>query len=170
MLKGTHMTAESRAKLSAVRKGRPSPNKGQPSPLRGCKRSPETIAKMSAGKMGHTVSAETRAKISARTSAAQLGMRPRWRYPVGTTTEKDGYLRVKVAEPRVWRFVHRLVYEIAYGPIPRAHHVHHRDLNPLNNDPENLQAMTKVKHRSLHGNLAQHLNRKVSLPSALVRL
>lgn len=43
----------------------PAWNKGLPSPTKGQPRPPEVIAKISASKMGHTVSSETRLKISA---------------------------------------------------------------------------------------------------------
>lgn len=39
--------------------------------------------------------------------------------PVGTeVTDQEGYIKVKVAEPNVWKFKHRLVWEKEYGEIP----------------------------------------------------
>lgn len=29
-----------------------------------------------------------------------------------------GYVKVKVAEPNVWKFKHRIVWELAHGEIP----------------------------------------------------
>ena len=59
---------ETKAKIAAKLKGRPSPAKGKPSPRKGKKCSPETCAKMSAahkGKKGKPHSEETKAKIAA---------------------------------------------------------------------------------------------------------
>ncbi len=59
---------ETKAKIAAKLKGRPSPAKGKPSPKKGQKCSPETCAKMSAakkGKKGKPHSEETKAKIAA---------------------------------------------------------------------------------------------------------
>ena len=35
----------------------------------------------------------------------------------------------------------------------RGDFVHHRDRNPMNNDPANLQIMTREQHRLIHGML-----------------
>lgn len=51
--------------------------------------------------------------------------------------------------------VHRHVWEQANGPIPDGWVVHHVDLNPLNNELGNLQAMPAEEHRALHADLAQ---------------
>lgn len=47
--------------------------------------------------------------------------------------------------------LHRDVWEHVNGrQVPVGHHVHHLDLNPLNNDPDNLVAVTPREHGRLH--------------------
>lgn len=45
---------------------------------------------------------------------------------------------------------HRFVYETFNGPIPKGHHVHHKDHDPSNNDPDNLVLMTAAEHIKHH--------------------
>ena len=66
----TH-SEKSKQIMSEQRKGRPSPNKGKPSPLRGVPRPEETKAKLSQKLKGREFTAEHRANIS----AAQTGER-----------------------------------------------------------------------------------------------
>ena len=66
----TH-SEETKQIMSEQRKGRPSPNKGKPSPLRGVPRSEETKAKLSQKLKGRQFTAEHRANIS----TAQTGER-----------------------------------------------------------------------------------------------
>ncbi len=65
--------------------------------------------------------------------------------PVGSERidSKDGYLWVKVAEPRTWKAKHRVVWESHYGAIPKSHIVIFLDGNRLNCNIENL----KMIHR-----------------------
>lgn len=46
--------------------------------------------------------------------------------------------------------LHRLIWEKAYGPIPKGHHIHHKDGNRLNNSIENLECISHEEHLSLH--------------------
>lgn len=48
--------------------------------------------------------------------------------------------------------LHRAVWEHNNGPIPEGHHVHHKDGNTLNNDPENLECLSNLEHRREHWN------------------
>lgn len=53
----------------------------------------------------------------------------------------------------LWGFVaqHRLVMEDTLGrPLRKGEVVHHRDENPLNNHPDNLEVMTKGDHHKHH--------------------
>lgn len=48
------------------------------------------------------------------------------------------------------RRAHRVIMERLLGrPLSDNEHVHHLDKNPLNNDPANLQVMTKAEHERL---------------------
>ena len=46
--------------------------------------------------------------------------------------------------------VHRLVYLITYGEIPKGYHIHHKDGNRFNNHWDNLVAVTPLEHCRLH--------------------
>jgi len=78
------------------------------------------------------------------------------RVPVGTVRVRKethtGLLRawVKTAEPNVWRKRAVVVWEAIHGPIPRGSVVHHADRNSLNDDPDNLQALTRKQHTAEH--------------------
>jgi hypothetical protein len=47
---------------------------------------------------------------------------------------------------------HVYVWEQHHGrPVPPGHDVHHKDHDKLNNDIDNLQLVTKVEHKRIHG-------------------
>lgn len=51
--------------------------------------------------------------------------------------------------------IYRKIYEQTFGPIPvdssgRTYEIHHIDGNHLNNDIENLKAMTIQEHYDIH--------------------
>jgi len=73
------------------------------------------------------------------------GNRPQNTVAVGTEVETKGYIRRKVAEPNVWRQRSHIVWEEHHGrPLSEGWIVRHKDGDPLNDDPRNLEAM----HRS----------------------
>lgn len=125
---------------------------------------PETRAKISASLMGHSVSATTGAKISAANTgkhwklSAETKQRQsdarcaRPRRPIGSRSlHKTGYVLVKIAQPSVWVFEHRLVAEQALGrSLRRGEEPHHKDLDKTNNVPSNIEVLTVSKHRQLH--------------------
>lgn len=49
------------------------------------------------------------------------------------------------------RSLHRDVYSTHFGDIPDGWHVHHMDMNPLNNHPTNLEALPATEHLVEHG-------------------
>lgn len=46
--------------------------------------------------------------------------------------------------------LHVEIYKDNFGPIPEGYHVHHKDGNPLNNAPENLECLTSSAHAKEH--------------------
>jgi hypothetical protein len=58
------------------------------------------------------------------------------------------YKKRKVRGRRV--DAHRLIWELANGPIPEGYIVHHRDHDKLNNDLSNLELMTHQQHAEHH--------------------
>jgi len=64
--------------------------------------------------------------------------------PVGSERiTKDGYLEVKVAEPRKWEAKHRLVWQSVNGPIAKGDLVIFIGDNKLDCSIENLQMVTR---------------------------
>jgi hypothetical protein len=50
------------------------------------------------------------------------------------------------------RRAHRVIIERIIGrPLRPDEQVHHKDKNPLNNEPSNLELMTRAEHERLHG-------------------
>jgi hypothetical protein len=75
--------------------------------------------------------------------------------PVGTETQRrdpNGLYRfwIKVAEPNKWRPRAVAIWERKNGPLPRGYVVHHKDRNSLNDDPDNLIALTRAEHTREH--------------------
>lgn len=67
--------------------------------------------------------------------------------PVGTESMSKGYMRVKVAEPNVWRQRSHIAWEEANGKsLPDGWIVCHKDGDPLNDEPGNLVALSRGKH------------------------
>lgn len=55
------------------------------------------------------------------------------------------------------KYLHLDIWEYYNGPIPEGHIVHHKDLNKLNNDIDNLQLMTRSEHIRLHNLLSDRI-------------
>lgn len=64
------------------------------------------------------------------------------------------YWRVKIAEPNLWEYEHRIVAAKRLGrPLTPKDIVHHIDGNGLNNSPENLQVLSHAEHMAVHGSM-----------------
>ena len=64
--------------------------------------------------------------------------------PVGSTRiSKDGYTEIKVADPRKWMHLHRIVWEKEHGPIPKGHVVIFGDGDKTNICIENLLLISR---------------------------
>lgn len=75
------------------------------------------------------------------------GNMPAQHRPVGSEQiDKDGYVRVKVAEPNKWQLKHRYIWEQAHGPIPDKHIVIFRDGDRLNLDLGNLMLISMAEN------------------------
>lgn len=83
------------------------------------------------------------------------GIIPQNKLPVGSVTLrtfKRGTPRyfVKVAEPNVWLEQAIVVWERENGSVPDGYVVHHKDRNSMNDDPSNLEALTRQEHIDVH--------------------
>lgn len=60
------------------------------------------------------------------------------------------YIYVQWWEDGVNLSEHRTIYERCHGPIPDGFHVHHRNEDTKDNDPDNLEALSPGDHKKLH--------------------
>lgn len=51
---------------------------------------------------------------------------------------------------RQGKYLHRVIWEAHNGPIPPAHHIHHLDSDPGNNDIANLECIAACDHISTY--------------------
>jgi hypothetical protein len=57
---------------------------------------------------------------------------------------------VKVAEPNVWKKRAVVVWQSIHGPLPCGYVVHHKNRDSLDDDPDNLEALTRAAHAEAH--------------------
>lgn len=81
----------------------------------------------------------------------------RW-LPVGSKRISiGGYIKVKISEPNVWEYEHRVVAESKIGrPLKRGEHVHHLNCDKSDNREENIVVMSHSDHASLPKNRNAH--------------
>ena len=63
--------------------------------------------------------------------------------PIGSEHEKKGYIRIKVAEPNVWKYKHVFLWEQLHGVLPKGQVIIFADKNNRNFAPDNLIAVTR---------------------------
>ena len=69
------------------------------------------------------------------------------------TRIKNGYRQFFDSLSHSWQWVHRKVAEIATDQkIPKGHEVHHVNRDKLDNDPDNLEVLSKDEHQAIHRN------------------
>ena len=64
--------------------------------------------------------------------------------PIGAEEIHNGYLRVKIGNPSVWRNKGIIVWEKVHGKIPKDHIISYLDGNPANADINNLCLISKA--------------------------
>ena len=111
------------------------------------------------------------------------GQRPTNTVPVGAIIPNaDGYLRVKVtnlpegpgkrggSSPN-WKFLHRIIWEAAHGPIPRGYRIWWKDGNHRNCSLANLELLSGKDHmkRTTIHNWPEPVRRVIQLAGALKR-
>lgn len=60
--------------------------------------------------------------------------------------EKTGYF----LNTGIHKRLHRYVYEKTIGEIPKGYDIHHKDHNKNNNEPDNLELLTRSEHLKRH--------------------
>lgn len=79
-------------------------------------------------------------------SRFKKGHRPASYRPIGSSRLcKDGYIEIKVTDNK-WRQEHLIVYEKEHGPVPKGLIVVHLDHDKLNNDIDNLMAISRAEN------------------------
>ena len=67
----------------------------------------------------------------------------------------NGYLKIRFWNRKLKKYVtyriHRLVWEVFIGEIPKGFDIHHKDKNRMNNNLQNLEQVCKVKHKDIEG-------------------
>lgn len=92
---------------------------------------------------GKRVSPETYAKCQP--TMFKKGHTPANHRDVGSERiTKDGYIEVKVAEPKRWRLKHRIIWEQVNGEIPKGYNVQFKNHNPQDCRIENLYLICKA--------------------------
>lgn len=83
--------------------------------------------------------------------------------PVGSErVNVDGYIEMKTAEPNVWEFKQRVIYEAEHGvKLTTADIVRFRDGDPLNCDPSNLILLTRAENAVLNQLKIKHIPEQV---------
>lgn len=94
--------------------------------------------------------------------------------PVGAErVNVDGYVEVKVAEPNKWRLKHRVVWEAAYGEIPRGYNIQFRNGNRQDLRLDNLYMISRAeqcaKENSFHARYPEELKAVIRLKGSIKR-
>lgn len=113
-------------------------------------RTPDAICQRAAG-MGIRKSKASRSEAYRRAYLRQIeknGTHPgKSIRPIGSTHQKGRYILIKVADPDVWKPLHRHVWEQAHGPVPEGMIVAAKDGNVRNAVLENLCLRTPAEHQ-----------------------
>lgn len=74
--------------------------------------------------------------------------------PIGTERidNKDGYLYIKTEQPNKWQLKHRVIWEKAYGKIPKGDKLVFKDGNRQNIDLDNLILLTPSEELIMNRN------------------
>lgn len=105
------------------------------------------------GQPAHNKGVKMSSEVYERCKATMFkpGHRPHNAVNVGDRTiTEDGYWKIKVAEPDVWEFEHRLIWQQYFGEIPEGMMVSFKDGDKNNMDPDNLMLTTLSENAILN--------------------
>lgn len=89
--------------------------------------------------------------------------------PVGSErVNKDGYIEIKVQEPKKWRLKHRVLYEKEYGEMPKGHKLIFADGNKLNLNLDNLILVSSSEELIMNRNKLFFEDKTLTKTGALV--
>lgn len=79
--------------------------------------------------------------------------------PLSQDTPEAMYEQVWHPEPdgsgKRWRFTHSMVSHYCYGPLSKGWVTHHKNVDRLDNRPDNLVQMTRQAHSALHRQMGE---------------
>ncbi|RKS87293.1 HNH endonuclease [Orbus hercynius] len=85
--------------------------------------------------------------MGANKTSFKKGLVPHNYRPVGSERiTKDGYIEVKIKDPKTWRLKHIHVWEQVNGKLPTGHCIIFNDSNRKNCDLSNLQLITREEN------------------------
>jgi hypothetical protein len=84
-----------------------------------------------------------------------------WKVVGSTRVSVDGYVEVKIQEPKTWVQLHTIIWSAEHGDIPESHCVVFIDGDKSNIRLENLELITRSEHLQIN-----KLIGKYSLPDA----
>lgn len=100
-----------------------------------------------------------------------------WNYkPVGTERiNTDGYVEIKIADPKKWKAKHIILWETANGPVPARHVVIFADGNKLNVALDNLLLISRrelavMNKRGLIANNAELTKSGVTIANIYLKI
>ncbi len=98
-------------------------------------RYPKGIVPWNKGKKGY---------MGANATSFKKGQMPKNHRPVGSErVTKDGYIQIKVAEPRTWRLKHIVEWEKVHGSLPKGHCIRILDGDKTNCHIDNLICISR---------------------------
>lgn len=119
---------------------------------------------------GEKMSHETYKKCAA--TMFKKGNVPKKHRPVGSERiTRDGYVEIKIAEPRKWALKHRYIWEQANGKIPEGHIIIFRDNDRTNVSLDNLMMIPRSINAVInHGGLSETINETKDLAVNFAKL
>jgi hypothetical protein len=117
-----------------------------------CKRKGWLTGRDGKFKKGQKYNPNSGAKSANKTSFKKGGV-PHNHRPVGSERiSKDGYVEIKVAEPRKWMLKHRYLWQQINGDIPKSHIVIFEDGDNRNFEASNLRLISCAEHAVINKN------------------
>lgn len=111
--------------------------------------------------------------MGANATSFKKGQTPKNHRPVGSERiTKDGYIQVKIAEPRTWRLKHIVVWEAANGNLPKGHCIRILDGDRTNCHIDNLICISRGANatsntRNKANTISSELNRAILMTEHL---
>ena len=127
-------------------------------------RYPKGIVPWNKGKKGY---------MGANATSFKKGQMPKNHRPVGSERiTKDGYIQVKIAEPRTWRLKHIVEWEKVNGSLPKGHCIRILDGDKTNCHIDNLICISRganatSNQRNKANTISSELNRAILMTEHL---